>query len=105
MSPDLRGLSEKGKEEYPVFSDSQLKVSECEICGALHNVKRYEITRRDGTKATIELCYLHLEESKKLKPDAKIIPLDIVKMDDLLEEVKKQEQPEEDEKSGDSLLI
>jgi len=97
--PDMRGLTEKGKKDYPKFTREEIEVDLCEICGSIKTVKKYRIIRKSGKTEEIFLC----DSCTKLPPKGVVLVC--------LEEPKTEEEPEEEfilevnEEQGDSLSL
>lgn len=97
--PDLRGLTAKGKKEYPKFTREQIEIPECEMCTGYHTVKKYQIIKRSGRTDEIFLC----DTCSLVKPEGvQLLCLEETKQE--IEEVTEFE-PEIDEEQGDTLLL
>ncbi len=100
VKPDMRGLSEKGKKDYPKFTREQIEMKECEICTGYHTVKKYQIIKRSGNTAEIYLCDVC---SKVAPPEG--VQLICLEEPPKTEEEEEEFIPEVDDKQGDTLLV
>jgi len=97
--PDMRGLTEKGKKDYPKFTWKQIEVKECEVCTGYKTVKKYQIIKRSGKTDEIYLC----DTCSKVIPEGvELLCLEKTESDG--DEITEFE-PETDEEEGDSLLV
>lgn len=95
--PDMRGLTEKGKKEYPRFTREEIEISACEVCKAYHTVKKYQIIKRSGRTDEIFLC----DDCSKVTPEG----VELLCLEETKEEEEIEFEPETDEEQGDTLLV
>jgi len=106
--PDLRGLSSKGKKDYPKFKKEQIETKECEICHNIKTVKKYEIYKKSGITDKgylCDKCALTVIETSGTTLVCLDKPVKAVKKKVEKEEEEVLEFKIEDESMGDSLLL
>ncbi len=97
--PDMRGLSKKGKKDYPTFTREEIELQGCELCGGYQTVKKYQIIRKSGNTSEIFMC----DSCLPLVP----FGVEVLCLEDptKTEEEPIEFEPETDEEQGDSLLL
>ena len=94
----MRGLSERGKKEYPKFTMDQIEVPECEVCTAYNTVKKYQIIKKSGRTEEIYLCDNCV---KNLVPEG----VEVICIEIETPKEKLDSKVEKYDKEGDSLLV